>query len=73
MVATWRLAAGAAAVVLGLAWVATPVRMSRLQSKVLYLGRGKEIEGTEREATYGRVSGVILAVLGVVLALGVEV
>lgn len=72
MVVFWRLAIGGLAVLLGLAWIAAPVRMSRLQSKVLYLGRGDEIEGTERDAWIGRVSGAILAILGVVLASGFE-
>lgn len=72
MVVVWKLVAGGVAVAIGLAWVAAPVRMSHLQSRVLYFGRGNEIEGTEQEATVGRVSGALLVALGLLLASGFE-
>ena len=66
------LAAGVLAIVLGIAWVAWPGRMKRLQIRYLYFGMDEddEDEQTGTEALIGRIAGVILAALGLVLALG---
>lgn len=71
MVALWQQVAGVVAILLGVAWVIAPVRMSHLQTRVLYLGHGEEIEGTEQQRTAGRVTGALLAALGAALALGI--
>ncbi|WP_123533579.1 hypothetical protein [Halosimplex salinum] len=72
MVVLWRLVAGSIAVVLGLAWVIAPTRMSRLQNRVLYFGfSDDDYEGTEGQQLIGRISGAVLAVLGVAVALGI--
>ncbi|MFC7139189.1 hypothetical protein ACFQMA_04970 [Halosimplex aquaticum] len=73
MVALWRLVVGGVAAVLGVAWVLAPTRMSRLQTRVLYFGLADDdYEQTDRQQLLGRVSGAILAVLGVAFALGLS-
>ncbi|WP_415381388.1 hypothetical protein [Halosimplex sp. TS25] len=73
MVALWRLVVGGVAAVLGVAWVLAPTRMSRLQTRVLYFGLADDdYEQTDQQRLLGRVSGAILAVLGVAFALGLS-
>lgn len=65
-------AIGVLAVVLGIAWMIWPGRMKRLQAKVLYLGRiDMDGDQTDTETLIGRVTGAILAILGIVLVLGI--
>lgn len=71
MVELWQQVVGVVGVLLGVAWVVAPVRMSHLQTRVLYLGYGEKIEGTEQQRTVGRVTGALLALLGAGLVLGV--
>ncbi|WP_436926989.1 hypothetical protein [Halosimplex amylolyticum] len=71
MVAFWRLVVGGVAVVLGVGWVLAPTRMSRLQTRLLYFGLADDdYEQTDQQQLIGRISGALLAVLGVAFALG---
>ncbi|WP_459192215.1 hypothetical protein [Halosimplex sp. J119] len=73
MVALWRYAVGAVAVVLGIAWILAPTRMSRLQTRVLYLGfADDDYEQNETQELVGRIGGALLAVLGVAFAMGLS-
>jgi len=73
MVAIWRVLVGAVAVVLGVAWVLAPTRMSRLQTRLLYFGlAADDYEQTDQERTVGRIAGGLLALLGIAFALGLS-
>ena len=66
------LAAGIFGIVLGIAWVIWPTRMRNIQMKYLYMGMSgdEENEQSDTEVLIGRITGAVLALLGVVLALG---
>lgn len=68
-----RLAVGAIVILLGIAWVIDPMRMSRLQEKYLYLSGDvdRDVEGTKLLIV--RASGIVLAALGVLVAIGYEI
>lgn len=67
MATTLDAAFGVFCIVLGVLWVAKPVRMSRLQQRFLFFGAGgDEVEINEPLA---RVAGVVLAGFGLYLAL----
>ena len=73
MVTLWRAVVGGAALVLGVAWVLAPTRMSRLQTRLLYAGLADDDYGqTDQQRLVGRIAGGLLAVLGVALALGLS-
>ena len=73
MVTLWRAVVGGAALVLGVAWVLVPTRMSRLQTRLLYAGLADDdYEQTDQQRLVGRIAGGLLAVLGVALALGLS-
>ena len=69
MASTANVAFGIFGIVLGVLWAAKPVAMSRLQQRFLFFGAGgDEVEVNE---TLGRVAGVVLAVSGLYLAVGI--
>jgi|AntRauTorcE11897_2_1112592.scaffolds.fasta_scaffold243182_1 hypothetical protein len=71
MPTTVELVAGILGIVVGLAWAVWPTRMRDLQAKYLYLGMAEtNDEQSATEVLIGRVTGVALAVLGLVLVLG---
>jgi len=68
MASILNVAFGLFCVVLGIVWAVKPVRMSKLQQRILYLGAGGD--EVEINATLGRVAGVFLALVGLYLAFG---
>ena len=73
MASIWRVLVGGVAVILGVAWVLAPTRMSRLQTRLLYFGLAEDdYEQTEQERTVGRIAGGLLALLGVAFAFGLS-
>ncbi len=65
------LVVGVVAIVLGVLWVAYPLKMIRLQAKLSYIGDPDPGgERTERRRTIGRIGGVVLAAAGAALAAG---
>lgn len=65
------LVAGVFGIVLGVAWMIWPTRMRNIQMKYLYMGMsGEENEQSDTEVLIGRITGAVLALLGVVLVLG---
>lgn len=71
MPTTVELVAGIFGIVVGLAWVVWPTRMRDLQAKYLYLGMAEtNDEQSTSEVLVGRITGALLAALGVVLVLG---
>ena len=73
MVTLWRAVVGGVALVLGVAWVLAPTRMSRLQTRLLYFGLADDgYEQTDQERLVGRIAGGLLAVPGVAFAPGLS-
>ena len=72
MVTLWRAVVGGVALVLGVAWVLAPTRMSRLQTRLLYFGLADDHEQTDQERLVGPIAGGLLAVLGVAFAPGLS-
>jgi hypothetical protein len=64
---------GAAAVALGVPWAIWPIRFRQYQIKVLYLGHREEAEAdySDKETLVGRIGGLVLAVIGLLILLGV--
>ncbi|WP_225334812.1 hypothetical protein [Halomicrobium urmianum] len=62
---------GIVALVLGVLWVAYPMKMIRLQAKISYIG-DPDPGGprTDRQRRIGRIGGVVLAASGAALAAG---
>jgi hypothetical protein len=71
MVTVSQLVVGTAGVVLGLAWVLAPLRMSRYQNRLRVWGSPDEYEPAERLEWVGRLGGVVLAALGAAFLAGV--
>lgn len=68
----YQLVVGGIAVVLGLAWIADPLRMRRYQSRLMFFGGDEDdIEPTQIRLVAGRIGGLVLAVLGVAFLLGI--
>ena len=71
MVTLWRAVVGGVALLLGVAWVLAPTRMSRLQTRLLYFGLADDgYEQTDQERLVGPIAGGLLAVPGVAFAPG---
>lgn len=65
------LVAGVLGIVLGAAWIVWLTRMKQLQMRFLYFNMSDaDTEQTDTEVLVGRVTGAVLALLGVVLVLG---
>ncbi|MCU4798869.1 hypothetical protein OB920_00575 [Halobacteria archaeon HArc-gm2] len=71
MPTTVELVAGILGIVVGVAWAVWPTRMRDLQAKYLYFGMAEtNDEQSTTEVLIGRITGVALALLGLVLVLG---
>jgi hypothetical protein len=67
----FQTAIGVFAVVLGIGWAVAPIKLSRLQREYLYFWESEsEIAGTRSQRIAGRISGVVMFVLGVAILSG---
>lgn len=72
MVTPYQLVLGGAATILGLAWIADPLRMRRYQSKLMFFSgeEDDDVEPTKIRVVSGRIGGLVLTAFGVAFLLG---
>jgi len=71
MVTRFNAIIGGLAIVFGIAWTLAPTRMSKYQSQILfYTGPYDEENVNETSILIGRLSGLVLAGLGVLFLVG---
>lgn len=71
MTTVYQVVVGGIAVLLGIAWVVAPMRMSRYQNRLRFFKPDEEqFEETDRRKRIGRIGGLVLVALGAAFAVG---